>query len=67
MEKLGLSDGGPTFKCGDGNAILSQWRNWGNKTSTLTNKEQDEQEWENIERESIASEPETEQQDISTF
>ncbi|MBD0295688.1 MAG: N-acetylmuramoyl-L-alanine amidase, partial [Flavisolibacter sp.] len=61
VEKLGLSDGGPTFKCGDGNPILPEWRTWGNKTGTLINKEYAEElkevEWEDIASESHSSEP----------
>ena len=29
VDKLGLSDGGPSFKCGTGKPILPQWRTWG--------------------------------------
>ncbi|MBD0367457.1 MAG: N-acetylmuramoyl-L-alanine amidase, partial [Flavisolibacter sp.] len=53
-EKLGLSDGGPTFKCGDGNPILPEWRTWGNKTSTIITKEYGEEQ--EMEPEDIASE-----------
>ncbi|MFN2440288.1 MAG: type VI secretion system tube protein TssD, partial [Chitinophagaceae bacterium] len=39
VDKLGLSDGGPTFKCGTGNPILPEWRTWGNKTNTAIHQE----------------------------
>jgi phosphatidylserine/phosphatidylglycerophosphate/cardiolipin synthase-like enzyme/peptidoglycan hydrolase-like protein with peptidoglycan-binding domain len=29
VDNLGLSDGGPGFKCGTGNPILPEWRTWG--------------------------------------
>lgn len=50
VDKLGLSDGGPNFKCGTGNPILPEWRTWGNKTNLATNQEHyettEETEWE---------------------
>ena len=42
MEKLGLSDGGPGFKCGTGNPILPQWRTWSSKNNPVVNPELDE-------------------------
>lgn len=43
IDKLGLTDGGPTFKCGTGKPILPEWRTWGNKTSPTVTKEFDEE------------------------
>jgi type VI secretion system Hcp family effector len=33
IDFLGLSDGGPGFKCGTGKPILPEWRSWGNKVN----------------------------------
>ncbi|MEP7169638.1 MAG: type VI secretion system tube protein TssD, partial [Bacteroidota bacterium] len=53
IDNLGLTDGGPDSKCGKGKPILPEWRTWGNKTSTLINKEHDgteaEVKWEDSE------------------
>lgn len=43
IDKLGLTDGGPTFKCGTGKPILPEWRTWGNKTSPTVAKEFNEE------------------------
>ncbi|MDF2188381.1 S8 family serine peptidase [Paraflavitalea sp. CAU 1676] len=42
IDKLGLTDGGASFKCGDGNTILADWRTWGNKSASLIKKEEPE-------------------------
>lgn len=59
VDKLGLSDGGPTFKCGTGKPILPEWRTWGNKVSPNISKENYEQandmEWEENFEESESS------------
>jgi peptidoglycan hydrolase-like protein with peptidoglycan-binding domain len=48
IDKLGLSDGGPTSQCGDGKPILPEWRTWGSKTKTApvpeVNEEADDHE-----------------------
>jgi len=55
MDNLKLTDGGTTFKCGSGNPILPEWRNWGDKTIKTINKEYDDMEeevnWENTDTE----------------
>jgi peptidoglycan hydrolase-like protein with peptidoglycan-binding domain len=39
IDKLGLSDGGPTSQCGDGKPILPEWRTWGEKLQGVQTKE----------------------------
>ncbi len=39
IDNLGMTDGGPTFKCGSGNPILPEWRSWGNKTTAVNESE----------------------------
>lgn len=34
VDSLGLKDGGPNFKVGDGNPIPSEWRTWGTRGAT---------------------------------
>jgi hypothetical protein len=36
VDNLGLSDGGPGFKCGTGNPIPDTWRTWGRTTGGAT-------------------------------
>lgn len=43
IDKLGLTDGGPTFKCGSGKPILPVWRTWGTNTSQTVTKEFEEE------------------------
>jgi peptidoglycan hydrolase-like protein with peptidoglycan-binding domain len=65
INNLGLTDGGVNFKCGTGNPILAQWKTWGDKSATLTNKEYNENDneidWEYISDESIFPATETDE------
>ena len=70
IDNLALTDGGPAFKCGTGNPILSQWKTWGDKVSTLNIKEnagvEEEMDWEDTETESRNYEHITEEQENET-
>ena len=61
IDNLGMTDGGPKFKCGTGNPVLPAWRTWGNKTASLISKEFAELEdwmgWEETENESVEFDP----------
>jgi hypothetical protein len=43
VDNLGLSDGGPGFKCGTGNPIPDTWRNWGKTTGGTTRRDATQQ------------------------
>jgi len=38
INTLNLTDGGTTFKCGTGNPIPQEWRDWGNKSGSGSSK-----------------------------
>ncbi len=67
IDNLGLTDGGPAFKCGTGNPILPAWRTWGNKTVPVKefaeyNEESEETEWQSEDEnytDDLTIEPET--------
>ncbi|GEM_PF-1494445 len=65
INNLGLTDGGPAFKCGTGSPILPEWRTWGDKNDAVIKNEygemQEEEEWEHMENESVNYNPETEE------
>ncbi|WP_276370829.1 peptidoglycan recognition family protein [Chryseolinea sp. H1M3-3] len=39
VDKLGLTDGGPQFKCGTGKPILPEWKTWGNRNNAPVTRE----------------------------
>lgn len=66
INNLGMTDGGPAFKCGKGNPILPAWRTWsGRKTSEINEEnadteeyaEFDEEDWENETDEEAITDP----------
>lgn len=68
IDNLGMTDGGPSSKCGTGNPILPEWRSWANKTNSLIKKEFDDidqeledlaeaEEWEDYHSESLHPDP----------